>query len=410
MGNAPSVNVEYNPQTGEVTEVTQQAPPPPAGCNNNGWQNPQACMGMDNPYISPWPDSIRQPNVCGFKPGPKTGDNATFNSGFSYGAWNNDNGGNSVESYCKSVFGPNYGVYREFPWGNGGPGGSWGYCRMQGPTEANKYDCCTKDPSQLTTDQCGVFWCQSNVNTCKPWMTNTFCKQGTNALTNDACFNNYKDENAIATLCSQQEHFRNPRCKTFCDAQVGANNSFAAGCKTAAGTYCAANPSAAECTCISYQNTPDYKELIAKYSLLSTVSSQCWADVCVNNPAPSWSENLTTVPATGAGACPAQLSLCNQTIDLAGAKISTVGSLEQKCETKQVQSSSVGAPAPGTTTPAPGSPVVTVPGSPPVVPTPGSPPVVTESFFSRNKYFIGGGGVLLSLLCCLLLILLILFS
>ena len=340
-------------------------------------------------------------NACGLKAG-WLGPKATFSNGIKSGDWNDPT---KVDYYCKFMFGQNYSVNKGEmgPWNWGDGGGSWGICQMDRPAEQNKYNCCTMDKSQLDTAGCSANgWC-AGQQVCNDYMT-TFCKQGANALLNDYCFNDFKNENAIATLCSTQEHFRNPRCKTFCDAQVGSNTAFAAGCKAAAGTYCAANPSAAECTCITYAKTPDYQKLAEKYDTLRTTSSQCWADVCVNNPAPSWSENLSTVPATGSGSCPQQLIICNQSVDLSSAKISSVGSLTQTCDAKQTQGSSGGggSPAPGTTTPAPGSPVTTTPGT--TTPAPGSP-VTTPSFFSKYKYFIVGGGLLFLLFCCLVVIL-----
>jgi hypothetical protein len=351
-------------------------------------------------------------NACGLQAG-WLGAQSTFNNGFKKGDWNNPT---KVDEYCKYMFGQNYSVNKgemgAWNWGSGGS--SWGICQMDAPAEKDKYACCTMDKASLDTAGCSANgWC-AGQQVCKDYMVNTFCKQGTNALLNDYCFKDHKNENAIADLCSTQEHFRNPRCKTFCDAQVGSNTGFAAGCKAAAGTYCAANPMAKECNCITFKDTDDYYDLVAKYSTLNTVSSQCWADVCVNNPVPNWSDSLSTVPAIGSGSCPSQLVLCNQTINLSDAKISSVGSLSQTCESSTARTnidgdskqSSESAPTP---TPAPaqapkqGSPVVTEPKTE-------KTPAPKSSFFSKNKYQLLGGGGLLSLVCCcLLLILLIVF-
>ena len=353
-----------------------------SGCNKGGFTNPEACQGFSASYLYPLSNNTIK-NACGLKHG-WLGEKTTFTTGYRTPHWYN---ATVVDNYCKAVFGPNYSVNKgeHGIWGFPNGNASMGMCQMNEPAEKDKHACCTMDKSQLDTGACSANgWC-AGQQVCKDYIT-SWCKQGTNALLNDDCFNNYKNDAGIAALCSTQEHFRNPRCKTFCDAQVGSNTAFAAGCKAAAGTYCAANPSAAECTCINFRNTPQYAELLAKYPTLSAEPYQCWATPCTQSSTPSWPENL----ASETKACRPQLKICNQDIDLSKASISSVGSLTQICGDES--------PVPGTTKPAPGSPVTTTPGT--TTPAPGSP-----SFFSKYKYFIGGGVLLFLLLCCLVVIL-----
>ena len=370
------------------------------------------------PWSSNWNDGSRAyhaavagpANVCRRNPGYLSGDGGTFDTDF---VINKDTA--LIDRKCKE-WGTNL---VQYGWGNVGYCGDGCYrdnvmCRVDSPTDAHKYSCCTDDPATgLSVDYCSVDWCKGQGK-CNTWLNDTFCKKDLNMLNDPACIPFQAQHKAhISSLCAKPENFRNEACKKFCDAEVESSSEYSAACRTSASDFCKKieNFSDPECACINYDKSEDYTSHIKKFATMANVPSQCWSAPCAK--ATRWADVMGSIDqtATGSGRCPSQLQVCNQTMNLSDIQAQSLGSISQTCDLnslKTVTDVTVPPASPGS------SPTLGPTASPAPTPTPTS-----RSFFSfssgssgssrPSNTVLGGGFVFFvcSLIMCAIVLLML---